>query len=177
MTNDDLWNIPGHHPRFTGKPTAAPARTGGKLRLRALILLLRYSGLRIRDAVTLSRNRIQGDKLFLYTRQNGHCGLLSASSVCRSSQRDSRERLLLLDWIIKTEERSGGLAAKFEAAPHFGRRARRPCTSFPRYVFRRTFACGSADRTRVNSLGSPECADHREALCAVGSGTSGAARS
>src|SRR5256885_16902891 len=28
---------------------------------------LRYSGLRIRDAVTLSRNRIQGDKLFLYT--------------------------------------------------------------------------------------------------------------
>jgi hypothetical protein len=31
------------------------------VRLRALVLLLRYSGLRIRDAATRSRNRIQGD--------------------------------------------------------------------------------------------------------------------
>src|SRR5256886_17223091 len=30
-----------------------------------------YSGLRIRDAATLSRNRIQGDKLFLYTAKTG----------------------------------------------------------------------------------------------------------
>jgi len=41
------------------------------VRLRALVLLLRYSGLRIRDAVTLSRNRIQCDKLFLYTAKTG----------------------------------------------------------------------------------------------------------
>ena len=41
------------------------------VRLRALVLLLRYSGLRIRDAVTLSRNRIQNDKLFLYTAKTG----------------------------------------------------------------------------------------------------------
>jgi integrase/recombinase XerD len=41
------------------------------VRLRALILLLRYSGLRIRDAVTLSRNLIQDDKLFLYTAKTG----------------------------------------------------------------------------------------------------------
>ena len=30
-----------------------------------------YSGLRIRDAITLSRNRIQDDKLFLYTAKTG----------------------------------------------------------------------------------------------------------
>ena len=41
------------------------------VRLRALVFLLRYSGLRIRDAVTLSRNRIQDDKLFLYTAKTG----------------------------------------------------------------------------------------------------------
>jgi len=41
------------------------------VRLRALIFLLRYSGLRIRDAVTLSRNLIQDDKLFLYTAKTG----------------------------------------------------------------------------------------------------------
>lgn len=36
------------------------------VRLHALVLLLRYSGLRIRDAVTLRRDRIQEGKVFLY---------------------------------------------------------------------------------------------------------------
>ena len=40
-------------------------------RLRALALLLRYSGLRIRDAVTLAEDRISGNKLFLYTAKTG----------------------------------------------------------------------------------------------------------
>jgi integrase/recombinase XerD len=40
-------------------------------RVRALVLLLRYSGLRIRDAVTLSRDRIRDGKLFLYTAKTG----------------------------------------------------------------------------------------------------------
>jgi site-specific recombinase XerD len=41
------------------------------LRLKALILLLRYSGLRIRDAVTLSRDRIKDNRLELYTAKTG----------------------------------------------------------------------------------------------------------
>ncbi|MCI0722758.1 MAG: tyrosine-type recombinase/integrase [Acidobacteria bacterium] len=41
------------------------------LRLRALVLLLRYSGLRIGDAVTLSRHRIDGDRLLLRTAKTG----------------------------------------------------------------------------------------------------------
>jgi len=40
-------------------------------RLRALILLLRFSGLRIRDAVTLRRDRIVNGKLLLYTAKTG----------------------------------------------------------------------------------------------------------
>jgi len=40
-------------------------------RIRALVLLLRHSGLRIGDAVTLERGRITGDKLFLYTAKTG----------------------------------------------------------------------------------------------------------
>src|SRR5262249_25540283 len=40
-------------------------------RVRALVLLLRYSGLRIRDAVTLSQDRIHDGKLFLYTAKTG----------------------------------------------------------------------------------------------------------
>jgi integrase/recombinase XerD len=41
------------------------------VRVRALVLLLRHSGLRIRDAVTLSQDRISRDKLFLYTGKSG----------------------------------------------------------------------------------------------------------
>ena len=41
------------------------------VRLRALVQLLRYSGLRIRDAVTLHRDRIVSGKLFLYTAKTG----------------------------------------------------------------------------------------------------------
>jgi integrase/recombinase XerD len=41
------------------------------VRLRALVLLLRFTGLRIRDAVTLSRSRIVDGKLSLYTAKTG----------------------------------------------------------------------------------------------------------
>jgi integrase len=41
------------------------------LRLRGLVLLLRSSGLRIGDAVSLTTDRVKGDKLFLYTHKTG----------------------------------------------------------------------------------------------------------
>jgi integrase len=40
-------------------------------RLRAFVLLLRYSGLRIGDAVQLDVDRIQESKLLLYTEDGG----------------------------------------------------------------------------------------------------------
>ncbi|HEV2494471.1 MAG TPA: tyrosine-type recombinase/integrase [Terriglobia bacterium] len=40
-------------------------------RIRAFVLTLRHTGLRIGDAVTLERSRITGDKLFLYTAKTG----------------------------------------------------------------------------------------------------------
>ena len=41
------------------------------IRLRALVLLLRYSGLRIGDAVSLPRERLRDGRLFLYTAKSG----------------------------------------------------------------------------------------------------------
>jgi integrase/recombinase XerD len=41
------------------------------LRLRGLVLLLRYSGMRIGDAASLTAERIEGNKLFLYTQKTG----------------------------------------------------------------------------------------------------------
>ena len=49
---------------------ADPASRNGR-KMRALVLLLRCSGLRIGDAVTLSSDRISADKLFLYTAKAG----------------------------------------------------------------------------------------------------------
>jgi integrase len=40
-------------------------------RLRGLVLLLRYSGMRIGDAVSLTANRIEGNRLFPYTQKSG----------------------------------------------------------------------------------------------------------
>jgi integrase/recombinase XerD len=40
-------------------------------RIRGLVLLLRYSGMRIGDAVSLSTDRIEGNRLFLYTQKTG----------------------------------------------------------------------------------------------------------
>jgi len=54
------------------------------LRLRALVLLLRYSGLRIRDAVTLGQDRIREGKLFLLTAKTGtvvYCPLPEAVTL------------------------------------------------------------------------------------------------
>lgn len=40
-------------------------------RARALVLLLRYSGMRIGDTVTCAIDRLRGDRLFLYTQKTG----------------------------------------------------------------------------------------------------------
>jgi integrase len=40
-------------------------------RARALVLLLRYSGMRIGDTVTCAVDRLRGDRLFLYTQKTG----------------------------------------------------------------------------------------------------------
>ena len=44
---------------------------GNRTRIRALVLLLRYSGLRIGDAVSLERARVADGKLFLYMQKTG----------------------------------------------------------------------------------------------------------
>jgi integrase/recombinase XerD len=44
---------------------------GNRKRLRAMVLLLRYSGLRIRDAATLRRERLRNGKLLLYMQKTG----------------------------------------------------------------------------------------------------------
>ncbi len=81
-------------------------------RARALVLLLRYSGLRITDAVGLARNRITNEKLFLYTAKTGapvYCplpevALAALDAVPRTSERyffwtgDSKIESAVTNW-------------------------------------------------------------------------------
>jgi integrase len=46
-------------------------RAANRNRVRAMVLLLRYSGLRIRDAVMLERRQIQNGRVFLRTAKTG----------------------------------------------------------------------------------------------------------
>jgi site-specific recombinase XerD len=50
-----------------------------KPKMRALVLLMRYSGLRIRDAVTLQKDRIRDGVLTLRTEGRYHGSLTAAS--------------------------------------------------------------------------------------------------
>jgi site-specific recombinase XerD len=52
----------------------AKAPMDGKLnahRLKTLVLLMRYTGMRVSDAVTLTTDRLSGKRLFLYTQKTG----------------------------------------------------------------------------------------------------------
>jgi integrase/recombinase XerD len=52
----------------------AKSQDSGKLgaaRLKTLILLMRYTGMRVSDAVTFSTDRLDGKRLFLYTQKTG----------------------------------------------------------------------------------------------------------
>lgn len=53
------------------KVKAAKNATLSAIRLRSLVLVMRYSGLRIGDAVSLSMDRLAGNTLFLYTAKTG----------------------------------------------------------------------------------------------------------
>ena len=50
---------------------AKPAAKNKARRVRALVLLLRYAGLRISDAIGCEADRLQSGKLFLYTQKTG----------------------------------------------------------------------------------------------------------
>jgi integrase len=70
-------------------------KSGGEnsRRARAFILLLRYSGMRIGDTATCATDRLNGDRLFLYTQKTGvpvnvklpPCVVEALNSICKVS--------------------------------------------------------------------------------------------
>lgn len=54
-------------------------------RARAMVLLLRYTGLRISDVATLARDRVRDDRIYLYTMKNGKPVFLPIPAVLRDA--------------------------------------------------------------------------------------------
>jgi integrase len=76
-------------------------------RLRAFVLLLRYSGLRIGDAVQLSVNRLQGNKLLLHTEKTGvHVYCVLPDLVIQAVDAAPRSSDLYYFWTGKSTVRS-----------------------------------------------------------------------
>ncbi len=69
FTHEEMAAILGAVETYRGK-AAENARLNA-VRIRALILLLRYSGMRIGDAVSLAVDKLTGNSLFLYTAKTG----------------------------------------------------------------------------------------------------------
>jgi integrase/recombinase XerD len=57
-------------------------------RMRAMVLLLRYSGLRIRDAVCLRREKLNGNGILLYTQKTGTPVYVPVPEALRTALRD-----------------------------------------------------------------------------------------
>jgi integrase/recombinase XerD len=69
FTHDEMIRI--LHACDKSHEASSPSGKRNARRLRALILLLRYSGMRIGDAVSFSVERLNGNKLLLYTQKTG----------------------------------------------------------------------------------------------------------
>jgi integrase/recombinase XerD len=66
-------------------PTLNNLGYDNRARMKAMVLLLRWSGLRIQDAVTLKWDRITDGTLFLYTQKTGTPVVLPLPVVCISA--------------------------------------------------------------------------------------------
>jgi integrase/recombinase XerD len=50
-------------------PVGGAYKQGTGQRIKAFLLVLRYTGLRIQDCIRLTRDKVQGDRLFIYTQK------------------------------------------------------------------------------------------------------------
>ena len=84
---------------------------GDGARLRAMILLLRTSGLRIADAMSLTRDRIKNREIVPVHQQDRHTRLVPvASGHARGTEGTAGRKVLLLVWEREAQVGAGGLA-------------------------------------------------------------------
>jgi integrase/recombinase XerD len=152
---------------------------GNRNRLRAMTLLLRYSGLRIRDAATLRRERVQNGKLLLYMQKTGVPVFVPLPPYVVAALDETPNvhpnyffwsgnglpKTTVADW-----QRSAQIVQD-------RKRQRSPSASFSRHVRRRIVARRRCDRPSIHSPRSFIRESHGEKLCTVGESPPGPTRS
>ena len=142
---------------------------GTEKKLKALILLMRYSGIRISDAVMFRRDKLKNGKLFLKQEKTKHPvwvplpkNVISDCGVRRG------ERVLFLSEYRETQERNNGVAAAAKACVHDGRSCGRPFAPATRHLLRGTLAKRNFARNRFNVVGAYIYQDYAASLRTVG---------
>src|SRR5260370_16041153 len=99
------------------RSAAHRARALRRSRLRALILMLRYSGMRIGDAVSCAVERLNGNKLLLYTQKTGvpvYCPLPDFVATALEGIPPTSERYFFLTGGSKLQTATGDWQAKLK---------------------------------------------------------------
>jgi site-specific recombinase XerD len=110
---------------------------GNAVRMKAFVLTMRHSGLRIGDTIALKRERVKGNKLFLYTQKTGtpvYVPLPPAAVTALDKLNGDTEHFF-----------TSGKASRRPPA-RTGRGISRPCSSWPKS--RTRTRTGSATRLR-----------------------------
>lgn len=152
---------------------------GNQDRLRAFVLVMRHSGLRIGDTIGLAEDRIKGNKLLLYTAKTGTPVYVPLPPVVMESLQKigpaTNGRFFSTGNAKPQTARSN-----WSTLPGFpfrvGEHPRRTLSPVSRHVRCRVAAGGNAARERVRSAWTLVRQDHGEALQAVGSLASAQAR-
>lgn len=131
FTREEMLKILAALDKYSDKAGLANAQ-----RLRAFVLTLRYSGLRIGDAVQCGPERFKDDKLFLYTQKTGvpvYCIL--PDFVVRAIEAAPRTSEKFFFWTGKsTLHTAVGIFQRSLQNPFYaGQRRTRPRAPVPRY--------------------------------------------
>jgi integrase len=151
-------------------------------RLRTLVLLTRYSGMRASDAVTLTTDRLDGKKLFPYTQKTGTpVYTVLPESVLQALEATPPVTTKHYFWSGRCKRESiAGLWEKRLKKPFDSAEVSRGQGNAISHRFRDTFAvkspaCRSADREGGDSARPPKRSRHRTALQPMGTLATGAA--
>jgi hypothetical protein len=127
--------------------------------MKAFVLTVRHSGLRIGDTIALKRERIKGNKLFLYTQKTG-TPVLPPAAVAALGKLSGDGEYSFASGKGEAADRAGELVAVSRHSVRGREGPRRAFASVPRHVRSVVVGGRRIDRVRVGAARPFVGADH-----------------